>query len=156
MIISETLSSLLQSQVSNEMRNRLAYKAMSSWANVCGLKRIAKYFDDQAEDELGHHNKLLSYLAEANVQIQIPPIPATATYQDCESIAKAYLEIEAGTTDEIDAMWDVAVSDKDWGTQDFLQGLSREQVSEMSEAERFANLVMMANGDLIKLDLMFS
>ena len=156
MIISDKLSSLLQTQVSNEMRNRLAYKAMSSWAHIRGLKGIAKYFEDQAEDELGHHNKFLSYLAEANVQIQLPPIPVTESYMDCESIARAYTEIEARTTDEIDAMWEVAISDKDYGTQDFLQWFSREQVSEMAEAERFVNLVMMANGDLIKLDLMFS
>lgn len=156
MIISERLVSALQAQAANELRNRMAYKAMSSWAHVRGLKGIAKYFDDQSDDELGHHNKFLSYLSEANVQIQVPPIPPTVTYTDCDSIASAYREIEAKTTDELDAIWDVAVADKDWGTQDFLQGLSREQISEIAEAERFANLVMMANGDLIKLDLMFS
>lgn len=156
MIISERVSALLQAQVANELRNRMAYKAMSSWAHVRGLKGIAKYFEDQSSDELSHHDKFLSYLAEANVQIQVPPISSTETYTDCDSIASAYREIEARTTDELDAIWGAAVADKDWGTQDFLQGLSREQISEMAEAERFANLVMMANGDLIKLDLMFS
>lgn len=156
MIISERVSALLQAQVANEIRNRMAYKAMSSWAHVRGLKGIAGYFEGQSNDELAHSDKLLAYLAEANVQIQIPAVPFTETYQDCESIARAYNEIEAGTTDEIDAIYNLAVEEKDYGTQQFLDWFAGEQISEMAEAERFANLVMMANGDLIKLDLMFS
>lgn len=50
MIISERVSALLQAQVANELRNRMAYKAMSSWAHVRGLKGIAKYFEDQSRD----------------------------------------------------------------------------------------------------------
>lgn len=156
MIISEQVSSLLQAQVSNELRNRMMYKAMSSWAYVRGLKGIASYFDGQANDELAHSDKMLAYLAEANVQIQIPAVPFTGTYQDCESIARAYTEIEAGTTDEIDAIYNLAVEEKDYGTQQFLDWFAGEQVEEMGKAERFANLVATANGDLIKLDLMFS
>lgn len=156
MIISERVSALLQSQVANELRNRMAYKAMSSWAHVRGLKGIAKYFEDQANDELLHSDKILGYLNDANVQIQIPSIPFTGSYQDCESIARAYNEIEAGTTDEIDAIYTLAIEDKDFGTQQFLDWFAGEQVEEMGKAERFVNLVAMANGDLIKLDLMFS
>ena len=156
MIISERVSALLQSQVANELRNRMAYKAMSSWAHVRGLKGIAKYFEDQANDELLHSDKILGYLNDANVQIQIPSIPFTGSYQDCESIARAYNEIEAGTTDEIDAIYTLAIEDKDFGTQQFLDWFAGEQVEEMGKAERFVNLVTTANGDLIKLDLMFS
>ena len=156
MIISERVSALLQSQVANELRNRMAYKAMSSWAHVRGLKGIAKYFEDQANDELLHSDKILGYLNDANVQIQIPSIPFTGSYQDCVSIARAYNEIEAGTTDEIDAIYTLAIEDKDFGTQQFLDWFAGEQVEEMGKAERFVNLVTTANGDLIKLDLMFS
>lgn len=155
MIISERVSSLLQAQVSNELRNRMAYKAMSSWAHVRGLKGIASYFDGQANDELSHSDKIMGYLADANVQIQIPPIPFTSTYEDCDSIARAHNEIEAGTTDEIDAIYSAAVEENDYGTQQFLDWFAGEQVEEMGKAERFAHLVSMANGDLIKLDLMF-
>ena len=156
MIISERLVSALQAQAANELRNRMAYKAMSSWAHVRGLKGIAKYFEDQANDELLHSDKILGYLNDANVQIQIPSIPFTGSYQDCESIARAYNEIEAGTTDEIDAIYTLAIEDKDFGTQQFLDWFAGEQVEEMGKAERFVNLVTTANGDLIKLDLMFS
>ena len=156
MVISELVASLINQQVANELSNRLQYLQISSWCHNLGLKRLEAFFKKESDGELGHSDKFIAYLLESNTPLAVPSLPQRqSTFNDCEEIANLYVEVEAKTTRDINSIWDVAVADRDWGTQDLLQGLSREQIEEEGLAERFSNLTERAGGDYIKLDLMF-
>ena len=155
MVLSDTMANLINSQIAHELGNELQYRMVSSWAANQWLKGIAEYFKSQADGEKEHANKFTEYLLTANVPVQIPAIEKrVTTFTDCEAIAQLYQETEAATTDLIDKMQDLASEEDDYGTAQFLDWFSGEQIEEMGSAERFSNLVKLANGDLLKLDLM--
>ena len=156
MVISEQVANLINAQISHELGNRLLYIQISSWAHDLGLKRIAAFFKGESDSEQGHADKFVSYLQEANTQVAVPIIDAKQSiFKDCDDVASSYVEAEATTTRNINSIWEVAIAEKDYATQDLLQWFSHEQVEEEGLAERFSNLVDLANGDYLKLDLMF-
>lgn len=156
MVTSELLTGLINAQISRELGNRLLYLHIASWFHNQGLKRLAKFFTGEAEGEQGHADRFMGYLREANTQVAVPSIEAKqASFRDADEIANLYIEAEAITTQYIDALWDVAVAEKDWSVQDLLQWFSREQTEEEGLAERFASLANLSNGDLVSLDLAF-
>lgn len=155
MVISDTMAGLINQQISHELGNELQYRMIVSWASNRWLKGVAAYFKEQADGEKEHANKFTDYLLTANVAVQIPAIEKRVTeFPDCESIARLYQETEAATTDLIDKMQDLAFEENDYGTAQFLDWFSGEQIEEMGSATRFAELVKLSNGDLLKLDLM--
>ena len=157
MVISETLAGMLNAQISHELANRLQYLMIASWCHGQGLKGLESFFTTQASGEQEHADKFTAYLNEANAQVAVPAVEKrTSEFKDCEQIANLYVETEALTTEKIMALWRQTETDRDIGSQDLLQVMLREQIEEEGLAERFGNLVDLAGGDLLKLDLMFS
>ena len=155
MVISEAMANLINKQIAHEYGNKMQYDMISSWAANQWLKGIAAYFKSQADGEGEHASKFESYLLTANVPVKIPTIEGRVSeFANCEAIVRLYQETEAKTTDLINKMQDLSFEDGDYGTAQFLDWFSGEQVEEEGSAERFANLVKLSNGDLLKLDLM--
>lgn len=153
-IISETAAAMINAQISHEIHNEQQYRAFGSWASNLGLKRIAKYFNAQADDERGHAQKFIDYLIECNQQVAIQPIDApVARFADCAEIADLRFTLESTTTDQIDALMDLAMQEADYGLQDLLQAFCREQKEELAEALRLVSLVKLSGGSVVLLDL---
>lgn len=155
MVISESMAGLIQEQISHELGNAIQYEMVASWAANQWLKGIAAYFKGQAHDERDHADKFVGYLALANAPVQVPAIERRVSeFADCDEIARLYQDTEAETTDRINRMQDLASEERDYGTAQFLDWFSGEQIEEEGSAERFASLVKTCGGDLVKLDLM--
>jgi ferritin len=154
--ISDDLARELNLQVTREMTNRNLYLMFASWCHVRGLKNIEKFFKKESDGEWGHANLLMDILSDANVQIDVhvlPVKPDPKTFVDCKFIAETYRDAEVETTDFLDALYSSAEKQKNVGVSNLLQGMLQEQVEEQGLTERFYNLVMQANGNLIELDL---
>jgi ferritin len=155
MVISEAMANLINQQIAHELGNENQYRMVHSWAANQWLTGIAAYFKSQADGEGEHASKFESYLLTANAPVKIPAVEKRVTeFTDCEAIARLYQETEAATTDLINKMQDLSFEENDYGTAQFLDWFSGEQVEEEGSAERFLNLVKICGGDLVKLDLM--
>lgn len=153
-IISEAAAAMLNAQISHELHNEQQYRAFGSWASNLGLKRLAEYFKAQADDERQHAQKFTDYLIECNQQVAIQPVAAPlARFADCAEIADVRFALEATTTEQIDALMDLAMQEADYGLQDLLQAFCREQKEELSEALRLVSLVKLSGGNVVLLDL---
>jgi ferritin len=152
--ISEKLSEMLNEQASRELGNSLLYKHFTSWAHTKGLKHIAAFFKRESEGEVEHHNMILGLLDEGNAPIAIPAIPAKpSSFKDCEEIARLYMEAEAETTEHLEEIYQAAELEKAIGISNLFQGMLQEQIEEEGLADRLSQLVSLANGNLIELDL---
>lgn len=152
--ISEKLTAELNAQIARELGNRLLYKHFASWAHVRGLKNIEKFFSGQADGEMGHAKLISDLLSDGNVQIAIPAIEGKpSTFESCEQIAGLYVEAEGETTEHLESIYFSAEEEKAIGVSNLLQGMLQEQVEEEGLADRFSNLVGIAAGNLILLDV---
>lgn len=155
-VISEEMAKALNEQVGREIGNHILYTMFASWCHVRGLKRLSAFFKGEADGEVGHANLIRDLLNVSNTQIVTPAIEQKPTnYRDCDEISTLYVEAEAQTTSHLKDIWKQSEADFDIGTQDLLQALLKEQHEEEGLAERFSELTALANGDYIKLDLMF-
>lgn len=153
-VISDKMAQLINEQIAHELANRMQYLMFSNWFANQGLKNLAKFWKGEADGELGHSDKFVAYLAESNTALKVPAIEQKVqTFNGCEDIANIYIEAESDTTAHLKVIWDLTNFEDDAGTGDLMQWYMREQVEEEGNAERFSNLVDLANGDLIKLDL---
>jgi ferritin len=145
MLISKTMADLMSAQVGNELGASNQYIQIATYFDGESLSRLAKFFYDQAEEEREHAMKFVHYLMEVGAGLNIPAIPATKT--EIGSAEKAFemsLGWEQEVTGQINGMMDLAIQEKDYASQAFLQWFVTEQVEEISTMESMLDIVRKA------------
>jgi len=145
MHISKAMADLMNAQVGNELGASNQYVQIASYFDGESLSKLAKFFFDQAEEEREHAMKFVHYLMEVGAELRIAAIPATKT--DIDTAEKAFemsLGWEQEVTGQINAMMDLAIQEKDYASQAFLQWFVTEQVEEVSTMESMLDIVRRA------------
>ena len=145
MRISKALADLMNAQVGNELGASNQYVQIASYFDGESLSKLAKFFYAQAEEEREHAMKFVHYLMDVSAQLSIAAIPAAKT--DIGSAEKALemsLAWEQEVTGKINAMMDLAIQEKDYASQAFLQWFVTEQVEEVSTMENMLQVVRKA------------
>jgi ferritin len=145
MQISKALADLMNAQVGNELGASNQYLQIASYFDGEALSRLAKFFYDQAEEEREHAMKFVHYLMDVGATLSISAIPATNT--DIGTAEKAFemsLAWEQEVTAQINRMMDLAIQEKDYASQAFLQWFVTEQVEEVSTMENMLQAVRRA------------
>ena len=145
MQISKAMADLMNAQVGNELGASNQYVQIASYFDGESLSKLAKFFYDQAEEEREHAMKFVHFLMEVGADLSIPSIPATKT--DVGTAEKAFemsLAWEQEVTGQINAMMDLAIQEKDYASQAFLQWFITEQVEEISTMESMLDVVRKA------------
>ena len=145
MQISKAMADLMNAQVGNELGASNQYVQIASYFDGESLSKLAKFFYDQAEEEREHAIKFVHFLMEVGADLSISSIPATKS--DIETAEKAFemsLAWEQEVTSQINAMMDLAIQEKDYASQAFLQWFVTEQVEEISTMESMLDVVRKA------------
>jgi ferritin len=145
MQISKGMADLMGAQVSNELGASNQYLQIATYFEGESLSKLAKFFYDQSEEEREHAMKFVHYLMEVGAPMSIAAIPATET--DIGTAEKAFemsLAWEKEVTGQINAMMDLAIQEKDYASQAFLQWFVTEQVEEVSTMESMLDVVRRA------------
>jgi bacterioferritin B len=145
MQISTALADLMNAQVGNELGASNQYVQIASYFDGESLSKLAKFFYAQAEEEREHAMKFVHYLMDVSAQLSIAAIPAAKA--DIGSAEKAFemsLAWEQEVTGQIHAMMDMAIQEKDYASQAFLQWFVTEQVEEVSTMENMLQVVRKA------------
>jgi ferritin len=145
MQISNAMADLMNAQVGNELGASNQYLQIASYFDGESLSKLAKFFYDQSEEEREHAMKFVHYLMDVGAKLGIANIPATNT--DIGTAEKAFemsLGWEQEVTRQINAMMDLAIQEKDYASQAFLQWFVTEQVEEISTMENMLQVVRKA------------
>ena len=145
MQISKAMADLMSAQVGNELGASNQYIQIATYFDGESLSKLAKFFYEQAEEEREHAMKFVHFLMEVGADLSIAAIPATKT--DIGSAEKAFemsLGWEQEVTRQINAMMDLAIQEKDYASQAFLQWFVTEQVEEISTMESMLDIVRKA------------
>ena len=150
MLISKELENAINQQVGAEFAASLQYLSIAAYFDADDLPELAAFFYRQSEEEKEHALKFAHYVVEAGGQVRIPAIPDTKyDFQSAEECAELALQWETDVTKMINNLMDVAVSDKDYISQDFLRWFVTEQLEEISTMSTLLNTIRRAGDNLL-------
>jgi ferritin len=129
--ISKELETAMNAQAGREVANAHLYRNAEGSLRKVGLEGLAKIMHSQADGEYGHSRMFSDFIAERNGLAEIGEIPSQPfkAKTPIEALEVAYKR-EMETTVEIYKLYDMAVKEKDYGSQEWLDALAKEQVEE--------------------------
>jgi len=145
MQISKALVDLINEQIAHELIASNQYLQLATYFDGLALRKLSGFFYKQSEEEREHALKFVHYLTEVGGDVRILEIPA-ANY-DIKSAEHAFemsLDWEKEVTRRIHAMMDLAVEEKDYASQAFLQWFVSEQVEEEDSMGTMLQIVRQA------------
>lgn len=142
MQISKAMADLLNAQVGYELGASNEYLQIAAWFDGQALKKLAGVFFEQSEEEREHALKFVHYLLDVGAEVQVPAIAAPIySIESAEAALKMAVDWEKRVTRLIHDMVDLAVKEKDYASQAFLQWFVTEQVEEVASMETLLSVV---------------
>ncbi len=131
-MFSKTMADALNRQVLMEAQSSQAYLAMGSWAEIQpGLSGVAQFFFKHSDEERMHMLKLIHFINERGGFAVIPPLEQPAlTFVSLKKAFEELLKHELAVSNSINELVDIALSEKDYATHNFLQWYVMEQMEE--------------------------
>ena len=135
MLVNDKIAAAFNAQIGHEFGNELQYLAIAAYFDAERLFGLAKIFYKQAHEEHEHGMKFIKFLLDADADVEIPASPAPRNgFSSAEDAAQAALDLETKTTNLINGLMDLAIAEKNYMAQIFLQWFVTEQLEEMASA----------------------
>lgn len=145
MLISKRLNEAINRQIGNEFVASLSYVAIACHFAAEGLMQLSARFDQQAAEERDHALKFAKYIVDTGGKVEIPALPAPRNEFDSVADAIAHaLEAEKTVTAQINDLMALAVEDKDFAAQNFLNWFVAEQLEEVANMDNLLKVVRRA------------
>ena len=141
MQISKKLNDAINTQIGHEFEATLQYLSMAAYFEEEGYTNLAKRMYEQADEEHEHGMKFFKFILEMGGKVAIPTLPApVGNFSSVLDVFKAALAWEKIVTKNIYNLMDIAVADKDYASQQFLDWFTNEQIEEEANMEAFIKL----------------
>lgn len=145
MLISDAMSAAINQQIGNEFGASLQYVAIAAHFDHESLSELAAHYYRQAEEERNHALRFVRYLVDAGAQVEIPAVAAPQNrFATAREAAKLALDHEVMVTQQINALVELAVQEKDHITENTLRWFVTEQLEEVHSAEALLRVVQRA------------
>ncbi len=147
-MLSEKMQSELNEQVNKEFYSAYLYLAMSAYCTKIGLPGFANWMRLQYEEENMHVTKMYDYILDQGGEIHLKNIEEPPTeYGSPLDIFEKTLEHEQFITRSIHDLMGLAIEERDYATQTFLQWYVSEQVEEEANVNDVLNPLRMVGSD---------
>ena len=132
-MIAKIVEEALNKQIQLEEQSSRIYMAMASWCEVNGFPGAAKFLYTHSDEERMHMTKLIKYLNDKGgyATLQVLEAPAK-NFKSLQEVFERILEHEEFVTASINQLYEVAFTQKDYTTSQFLQWYIQEQIEEES------------------------
>lgn len=154
-MLSERLNQALNDEIGLEFSAHSQYLAMAVYFEQLSLDKLAQFFYDQAEEEKVHGLKILKYVSEVGGVVRIPTVPEPQhEFASAEEIGRLFYEQEEHVTNQFNNMMEMALDDRDYATNSFLQWFVDEQVEELATSSKLWDWFKMAGSNLLMVEMM--
>jgi len=151
-MISKPLQDALNEQINFELVSAYLYLSMSAHFEAQNLSGFANWMRVQYQEETGHAMKLYKYVFDRNGVVTLKAIAQPATkFKTPADVFKQVLEHEQKVTSLINKLFELAVKEKDYAAQSFLQWFINEQVEEEKNATDIINMLEMIGDSPVSL-----
>jgi len=126
----------------HENKNAHIYLFLAGYLNSKGMNKIAAFFENQYQEELGHQKMIYSLLVDLDVSPNISEVQETSQMslglrESIVSIAEKFMEREIITTKNLEEILDLAVDEGNHVVGEFMRGMIEKQQHEYAEATEF-------------------
>lgn len=147
-MISEKMQAALNEQVNKEFYSAYMYLAMSAYCNTIGLPGFSHWMRMQYEEESMHVTKMYDYILDQGGAIHLKTIEEPPKeYGTPIDIFETTLDHEQFVTRSINELMGLAVDERDYATQGFLQWYVGEQVEEEANVNDILAPLRMVGAD---------
>jgi len=123
--------SKLNQQINLEFYSSNLYLQMSAWCEEHGFEGAAEFMRKHANEEMGHMNRLFTYVSETGAMPIIGSISAPPhEFSSLRSVFEATYKHECSVTEAINGLAHAAFISQDYSTFNFLQWYVAEQHEE--------------------------
>lgn len=130
-MINQKMQDAINSQIQAEFYSAYLYLSMSAYCESKSLKGFANWLNVQYQEETSHATMLLNYLIERGGKVRLDTIDAPPSeFGTVVEMFEKVLTHEQHVTSLINKLYEVAVNEKDFAAQIFLQWFINEQVEE--------------------------
>jgi ferritin len=155
-MIKDNVLKALNKQLNEELYSSYAYLAISAHFSSQSLDGFAHWFRMQSQEEYGHAMKILDYIIARDGKVSLMKVdPPKAGWETAQSVFKETYDQEVSVSKSINDIVDLALTEKDYATNNFMQWFVSEQVEEESTASTLLdriNLVGDNKNGLLLLD----
>jgi len=155
-MISEKIQNAINDQIKAEFDSFYLYLAMSAYCQSINFKGFASWFAKQASEEQVHAMRFFDYLVDRGGRVALKGLDTpTLDFASIQDAFQQTLEHEQIVTGRINKIYDMAVAEKDYATQEMLNWFVKEQVEEEASATEMLEKVKMAEnkpGNLMYID----
>jgi ferritin len=129
--LSKKMTTALNDQINMEVASAYIYLSMSTYCTEANLKGAASWLRIQWGEELEHATKLIDYVGERGGSVALKAIAQPPVkFKSLLDVFEQVLAHEQKVTAAIHKIYDLAVTEKDYASQTFLQWYVNEQVEE--------------------------
>jgi ferritin len=140
--LSKKMSAALNDQINLELASAYIYLSMSAYCNEANLNGATSWLRIQWEEELAHATKLIDYIAERGGGITLKAIAQPPSkFSSLLDVFEQVLAHEQKVTAAIHKIYDLAVAEKDYASQTFLQWYVNEQVEEENSPAKIIGML---------------
>lgn len=135
-MIPEKVLRLLNEQVGKEIYSAYLYLSMASYFDAEDFQGFAHWMKVQAKEELGHAMKIYEFIYERGGRVELPALEKPTCHWNSPLEAfKQALEHERFITSSIHNILELARTENDHPTANFIQWFVKEQVEEEAQVE---------------------
>jgi len=134
-MISKIMQDAINEQINKELYSSYLYLSMSSYFADKNLSGFAAWLRVQVDEEREHGMKFYDHLVDRGGRVALKAI--AVPHSEWKSSLEAFKEVqshEAAVTASINALYELALKEKDYPTQVLLQWFITEQVEEEKNA----------------------
>lgn len=153
----EAVEDALNQQINTELTAGYAYQAIASWSarDTVALNGFARYYGKMAEEERGHAQKFIDYMARRGGQVVFKPIAAPDSEWRCAlNVVEGALKMERDVNESLLNLHRIASENEDPQLTDFLEGeFLGDQVEDVKQAADLLTQLKRAGTDGLGLYL---
>ena len=147
-MLSKKMEGALNDQVNKEFYSYYLYLSMAAHFESSNLKGFGHWLRVQAKEESEHAMKFYEYLIQRGGKVILQPIDAPpAAWKSNKLVFQDAYQHEQKVTGLIIKLVELAKSEKDYATENFLQWFVKEQVEEEASAHEILQKLQMLGSD---------
>lgn len=155
-MISQTMQNAFNEQMKHEFYSSYLYLSMSAYCDSTNLPGLAQWMRSQATEEMNHAMKIFDHLLDRGGRIQLYPIEQPPVdFASAREVFDQAHRHEQQVTASINAVYGLAMDERDFASRVFLDWFVQEQVEEEKTSGLLAEQLKMVGDDrpgLLMLD----
>lgn len=144
-LLSKDINKQINEQIGHEFMASIQYVSIATYFDGEGLPALARHFYKQAQEERDHAMRFVKFMVDAGGTVEIPAIPGTRSdFSSAEEAVKLSLDQELLVTKQINELMDLAISQNNHITKNFLEWFINEQLEEVSSMDTLLRMIKRA------------